>query len=206
MSAAPMIPSPEAYFGKFLPARDPLLQHMEQEAQRENIPIVGPVVGELLYLLTTLGQARRVLELGTATGYSTLFLARACRAFGGRVLTVESDPQMAARARANFQTADLADTIELHQGDALDVVRGLGEPFDLVFMDIDKSFYQPALPDCRRLLRAGGLLVADNTAFRDADGFNRAIAADRGWRGLHLYAFLPGHSPEKDAVTLALRI
>jgi len=130
MSAAPMIPSPEAYFGKFLPARDPLLQHMEQEAQRENIPIIGPVMGELLYLLTTLGQARRVLELGTATGYSTLFLARACRAFGGRVLTVESDPQMAARARANFQTADLADTIELRQGDALDVVRRLGRLAD----------------------------------------------------------------------------
>ncbi|MFO7495692.1 MAG: O-methyltransferase [Desulfobacterales bacterium] len=206
MPPAPMIPFPEAYFGKFLPARDPLLQHLEQEAQREKIPIVGPVVGELLYLLATLGQTRRVLELGTATGYSTLFLARACRAFGGRVLTVESAPHMAARARANFQTADLADSIELRQGDALSVLPRLNGPFDLVFMDIDKSFYQPALADCRRLLRPGGLLVADNTAFSDADGFNRAVTADSGWRALHLYAFLPGHSPEKDALTLALRV
>jgi caffeoyl-CoA O-methyltransferase len=205
MCAAPMIPSPEAYFGGLLPARDPLLQHLEQEAQREKIPIVGPVVGELLHLLATLGQARQVLELGTATGYSALFLARACKPLGGRVLTVEGDPQMAARAQSNFETADLAAAIELRQGDALEVIRRLSGPYDLIFMDIDKSAYRPALPDCRRLLRPGGLLVADNTAFRDADAFNRAIAADPGWRALHLYAFLPGHSPEKDALTLALR-
>jgi predicted O-methyltransferase YrrM len=78
-------------------------------------------------------------------------------------------------------------------------------PFDLIFMDIEKADYARALPECHRLLRRGGLLVADNVAFPDADAFNRAIFKDPGWQPVALFAFLPGHSPERDGLCLALR-
>ena len=93
-----MVENPEKYFGKFVPDRDALLAGLESEAQQEEIPIIGPVVGELLYVLIRATRAKRILELGTATGYSAIFLARACRIFNGTVVTLENDPAMAARA------------------------------------------------------------------------------------------------------------
>ena len=86
-----MIPNPEAYFRQLVPTRDALLMALEQEAEEEGIPIVGPVVGALLFILTRATQARQILELGTATGYSTIHLARACEALEGRVVTLERD-------------------------------------------------------------------------------------------------------------------
>ena len=76
---------------------------------------------------------------------------------------------------------------------------------DLIFVDIEKADYVRVLPVCRRLLRPGGLLVADNVAFPDADPFNQAIIGDEGWRPVSILAFLPRHSPEKDGLCLALR-
>ena len=81
-----MIPDPEGYFRKFVPSRDSLLLEMEEEARQEGIPIVGPVVGELLYILVCASGAVQILELGTATGYSAIYLARACDELNGRSL------------------------------------------------------------------------------------------------------------------------
>jgi predicted O-methyltransferase YrrM len=94
-----IVDHPEEYFGRLVPERDPLLIDLETEARREEIPIIGPVVGELLYVLVRATGAKRILELGTATGYSAIFLARACRILNGTVMTLESDRAMAARAR-----------------------------------------------------------------------------------------------------------
>jgi predicted O-methyltransferase YrrM len=79
------------------------------------------------------------------------------------------------------------------------------EMFDYIFMDIEKQDYIRALPDCERLLVKGGLLVADNVGFKDADAFNRAMSENPAWRSVTLFSFLPLHSPEKDALCLALR-
>ena len=94
-----MVENPEIYFSKHIPARDSLLIKLEEEARNENIPIVGPVVGELLFLLARITQAKRILELGTATGYSAIFLARACKTFDGKVVTLENNSEMVARAQ-----------------------------------------------------------------------------------------------------------
>jgi caffeoyl-CoA O-methyltransferase len=200
-----MIEDPETYFRQFVPAGDPLLLELEKEARAERIPIVGPVVGELLYVLARAMSAKAVLELGAATGYSAIFLARACAENAGALTTLEHDPELAARARGNLERAGLGRHAEVVCGDALARVTELAGPFDLVFLDIDKADYARALPDCHRLLRDGGLLVADNVAFADADDFNRHIFADGGWTPVPLYAFLPQHSPEMDALCLALR-
>ena len=199
-----MIPDMENYFLGFIPPRDALLQELEEEAIRETIPIVGPVVGELLYILAKVAGAKNILELGTASGYSGIHLARALPP-GGKLVTLEIDDAMAQRARNNFSRAGLGEMIEVRVGQALDLMAAMTETFDLIFLDIDKESYLPALAHCRRLLRLGGLLVVDNVGFAGADPFNLEIFQQKGWRVVHLLSWLPHHSPEKDGLTLALR-
>ena len=200
-----IVDEPEAYFRRLVRKDDPLLQELELEAEAEHIPIVGPVVGELLYVLSRAISARSILELGTATGYSAIFLARACASNAGLLTTIELDPAFAARARKNLERAGLKDQANVVCGDALAHLPQIDGAFDLIFLDIEKADYPRALPECHRLLREGGLLVADNVAFADVDRFNHAIFSDSGWRSVSLFAFLPKHSPERDALCLALR-
>lgn len=201
-----MIPDLEGAFREFVPTRDAILLELEEEARQENIPIIGPVVGELLYILARAMQAGRILELGTATGYSAIYLARACEETMGRLVTLEKDEAMARRAQANFERAGLESRIEIEVGDALAELTKMKGPFDLVFVDIDKEDYLPVLSNCHRLLKRGGLLLADNVGFKGADDFNRAISDSPQWRPVHLLSFLPLHSPEKDGLCLALRV
>ena len=200
-----IVDKPEHYFKQFIPKRNELLVELEAEAEREDIPITGPLVGELLYILACAAKSRRILELGTATGYSAIYLARACEMFNGRVITLENDSAMAARAQQNFQKAGIANRIEIQVKDALETLPQMKREFDFIFMDIEKQDYIRVLPDCERLLVKGGLLVADNVGFKDADAFNRAISDNPAWRSIALFSFLPLHSPENDALGLALR-
>ncbi len=202
----PIVENPETYFRQFIPPRNALLKELEEEAHREEIPIIGPVVGEFLFILARVVRAERVLELGTATGYSAIFLSEAFESQSGKLITIENDTAMAQRARKNFQRAGFEKQIEIRVGDAIDVMKTFAPPFDLIFMDIDKIDYNRALPQCRRLLRKNGLLVADNVGFEDADTFNDSIYASKAFRMVSLYSFLPLHSPEKDGICLALRL
>ena len=201
-----LVEKPEEYFRKLVPSRSELLMTLEEEALREEIPIVGPVVGELLHILTRVSGAATILELGTATGYSSIFMAGALVHTGGRLISVEKEPQMAARARSNLEKAGLGGCTDVVVGDALQVVAELETGFDMIFLDVDKESYEPALPHCHRLLKPGGLLAADNVAFKDADPFNRKLYSDPGWKPVSLLCFLPLHSPESDGFCLALRL
>jgi predicted O-methyltransferase YrrM len=201
-----MTPHPESYFRGFIPRRDPLLLELERQARAETIPIIGPVVGELLFILARATNAVNILELGAAIGYSTIFLALGSEAAGGRVVTLEWDEAMATRARGNFGKAGLDRQIEIRTGDALKLMGEMAGPYDLIFMDIDKESYLPALHHCRRLLKIGGLLVTDNVGFAGAADFNREIFASPDWRTVHLLGFLPEHSPEHDGLSLAVRV
>ena len=200
-----MQPDLEGYFRNFVPRRDPLLLELERQAQAEGIPIVGPVVGELLFILARVTAAANLLELGTATGYSAIHLARGCQP-AGKIVSMEWDEAMAARARTNFARAGLSGQIEVRVGDALQLMATMAGPFDFIFLDLDKESYLPALPHCRRLLRPGGLLVTDNVGFTGASPFNQEIFASKDWRTVHLLSFLPNHSPEHDGLSLAVRI
>jgi predicted O-methyltransferase YrrM len=200
-----MITSPFDYFSQWLPQRPDILLHLETEAQEEQIPIVGPVVGRLLYLLARLKNARSILELGTATGYSTLFLADACRTQNGRVLSLEMNEALAQRARNNIQNAGLDHVVDVICADVLETLPTMEGPVDMIFMDIEKADYVRTLPDCHRLLAPGGLLVVDNTGFKDADPFNRAMHEDARFQSVNLWAFLPAHSPEQDGICIAIK-
>lgn len=200
-----IVPNPEAYFRQFVPERDAVLKELENEARQEEIPIVGPVVGELLFILARTTGARRILELGTATGYSAIYLAMACKPIDGKVVTLEMDPEMAVRAQANFRKAGIEHCVEIRVGDAFSELSKMERPFDLIFMDIEKKDYIRALSHCERLLKIGGLMIVDNVGFRDADPFNQRIFQDSKWRAVSLFSLLPLHSPEKDGLCLAIR-
>lgn len=203
---AAMMPDLEEYFRGFIPPRDGLLLELEREADTEKIPIVGPMVGELLFILARATRAKAILELGAATGYSAIYLARGAAPASGRVVTLEWDAGMAARARANIARAGLTERIAVQVGDAMALMAAMSGPFDLIFMDIDKEAYLPALAHCHRLLRPGGLLVADNVGFAAADPFNQKILGDPNWRVAPLLCFLPSHSPERDGLCLAVKV
>jgi caffeoyl-CoA O-methyltransferase len=200
-----LIDNPEEYFRQFVPERDQLLIELEEEARKEEIPIVGPIVGELLHILARATQAERILELGTATGYSTIFLARAFATPRGRLVTIDNDPNMAARAATNFRKAGLDRQIDMIVGDAQEKLSQMNKFFDFIFLDIEKEHYASVLPECGRLMKPGGLMVADNVRFKDADSFNRLISRSSEWRSVNLFAYLPLHSPERDGLCLALR-
>lgn len=199
-----VVDEPQPLFRGYVPPRSALLRQLEADAARRELPIVGPVVGALLQLLVRAMGARRVLDLGTAEGYSALWLAGGLSG-NGELLGVEWDTERAERARAHLAAAGHGDRVHVQCAPAQEALRALEPALDLVFIDIDKDGYAPALAECARLLRPGGLLVADNTAFADALPFNAAVAADPEWLSVQLYALLPGHSPEFDGLCLAQR-
>ena len=192
------------HFRQYARHDDRLLLRLEREAARKGIPIVGPAMGKLLYLLARAAGAKRVLELGTSIGYSTIWLARAVAHAGGKVTSLEWDARTAAAARRNIAEAGLAGSVEIVVGDALEWLAGHARRrrFDLVFNDIDKELYTPTLVPIAMMLRPGGLAVFDNTAFRSAGDFLEAAGTRPELEVLHLHCFLPGHDPDDDAVTL----
>jgi predicted O-methyltransferase YrrM len=196
----------EEYFSQFIPERDNLLLELEQQALDENIPIIGPVMGQLLSLLVIVTGSRRVLELGTAIGYSGLYIARSFAHPDSELITIEHSEDRVLEAQQNFENAGLADKINIKTGKALDVIDDLQPSFDLIFIDINKESYLPALHKSSHLLKQGGLLIADNTSFTGSRKFNDAIQKSREWRSVQLYSFLPAHSPEHDGICLAVKV
>lgn len=155
-------PEVENYLYAMLPQRDEVLAEMEQQAIDRHIPIVGPVVGRVFYLLARLINAKRVFELGSAIGYSTIWWARAV-GDGGKVYYTDGSPQNAKEARGYFERAGVGDRIDVKVGDALEVLSEQAkESFDIVFCDIDKEDYPRAFRLAKSFIRKGGLFVADN--------------------------------------------
>lgn len=143
--------------------RDPheRLAAIDREGRAEGLPLVYPDAGALLHTLARSCGAKRMLEIGTAIGYSTLWLATALPA-DGTLITMEYDAARAARARDHFAAAGYAGRISVIVGDATRFLHKIGGPFDLIFQDSDKRLYEPMLERLIELLRPGGLLVADN--------------------------------------------
>src|SRR5262245_51550084 len=121
-----------------------------------------PDTGRLLWILIRHAHAQRILEIGTSNAYSTIWLADAARATGGRVTTLEVSPEKVKLARGNLERAGLADRVEIVQGRAAETLARLPGPYDFVFLDADRSSYATYLELAVPRLVTGGLLVADN--------------------------------------------
>jgi predicted O-methyltransferase YrrM len=151
----------ERYLGGLNTLADSVLRDIAAEGARQDLPLVDAEVGALLRVLAASTGASRVLEIGTAIGYSGIWLAGALPA-GGMLLTMEMDKDRAQIARANFTRAGLADRANVIVGDAHLMLAKVSGPFDLIFQDSDKQLYVPMLDRLVDLLRPGGLLVTDN--------------------------------------------
>jgi caffeoyl-CoA O-methyltransferase len=155
----------QAYLDQLVPERHPVLARMEEEADREGIPIVEAHEGAFLSLLVRIAGAKRILELGTATGYSGIWLLRGTE--GGTLTSFEVDGKRAARARANFAEAGLGKQALVLEQDAVSGLEKLQGRFDVCFIDLLNSFpsedvTRHVLELCIEHLDGGALLMADN--------------------------------------------
>jgi predicted O-methyltransferase YrrM len=164
------------------PERSPIMTEMEELAQRDGVPIVAWETGRLL---ATLCRALdpRVLEVGTAIGYSTLHMAE--QLAHGRIVTLELDPERAEQARGFFERAGVSGRVEVVEGDARQTIQELAGPFDLLFVDAAKTEYRSYIELAEPKLTERALLVIDNLLMygevalpEDADTFWRAEALE----------------------------
>jgi len=152
----------EQYLYELLPERDAVIVEMERYADEHRVPIIGPAVARLLSLLAQVSRAQRIFEMGSAIGYSTIWLARAVGP-KGKVYYTDSDAANAERARGYFKQAGVAKRIHVQVGDALDLLKKTPGKFDLIFNDVNKNQYPDALRVALPKLKRGGLLITDNT-------------------------------------------
>ncbi|MDQ7093880.1 O-methyltransferase [Desulfosporosinus sp. PR] len=156
----------EHYLETLLGERDPLLREMEEQALQETIPVVTPMVGNFLNLLVTMSRAQAVLEIGTAIGYSTIWLTRAVKKNRGHVTTIDMNRDRLNRAIQYFERAELKKYITALDGDARKILPQLPSTFDFVFIDAAKGEYLDYLNLVYPLIVPGGVLVVDNVLFR----------------------------------------
>jgi predicted O-methyltransferase YrrM len=150
-----------SYLAGLRPPPDPVLAEMEAQAARERIPIVVPETGALLHVLARARRAQRIIEVGTAIGVSTLYLARAL-APGGLIVSFEIDERRRAAARDYLARAGVLGRVDLRLADARTGLASLSEPFDMAFIDGVKAQYGEYLDALLPLLEPGGVLAVDN--------------------------------------------
>jgi len=151
----------EDYLYSLLPERDEVLREMEAEAAKHDIPIIGPAVGRVLYQLALISNAKRVFEMGSAIGYSTIWLARALGE-NGRVIYTDGDRKNADRAQKYFVRAGVDKVVTVRVGDALELLSEEKQPYDIIFNDVDKSDYPRVFKMALPRLKSGGLFITDN--------------------------------------------
>jgi caffeoyl-CoA O-methyltransferase len=194
----------QAYLDGLVPKRDRVLARMEEEAHRENIPIVDPHEGMLLYLLVKIAGAKRILELGTATGYSGIWLLRGTD--GGSLTTFEMDHERVERARANFAEAGFGDKALVLEENAKDGLENLDGRFDVCFIDLLNSFRSEDITRrvvelCLERLDGGALLMADN-ALRQGEVLR---PSNQQARNVAFYNDLVSKHPRLESVVVPIR-
>jgi caffeoyl-CoA O-methyltransferase len=144
------------------------LAHEDEKERKRGLPpeqrsrAVAPTTGQFLFSLVASQNACEVLEIGGSRGYSSIWLGAGVRYLGGRVVSIERDPDAARRWRENVRAAGLEDWTELFEGDALEVLPTIEDVFDVVFIDAEKSQYERYFELARQKVEPGGLVVADN--------------------------------------------
>src|SRR5688572_23216249 len=153
----------QEYLTSLVPPREPELQKMEEYAEENKFPIIGPVCGYYCYQLARMIGAKSVFELGSGYGYSTAWFAKAVKENGGGVVhhTVW-DEKLSKQAAGHLSKLGSADVVKFHMAEAVETLRQTEGPFDIIFNDIDKDAYPDSLPIIKEKLRSGGLLIIDN--------------------------------------------
>ena len=197
----------EKYLATLNRAHGAVLDEIARGNEQRNLPLVDAEVGALLRVLATAVGARRILEIGTAIGYSGIWLGGALPP-DGSLFTLEIDQDRAREARENFTRAGLADRINVLVGDAKLMLAKVAGPFDLIFQDGDKQLYTPLLDRLVSLLRPGGLLVTDNVLWDGevVPGFlPKPVRDENDTRAIAEYNQRVASHPELITATVPLR-
>ena len=170
------------FINSFDTGNTPFLNELEQYARETNVPVIRPQMQSFLKLLLSMKQPERILEVGTAIGFSALFMSEYGRP--DCQTTIENYEKRIPIARENFRKAGKEESITLLEGDATEILKTLQEPYDMIFMDAAKGQYIHFLPDVMRLLKKGGILVSDNV-LQDGDVMESRYAVTRRNRTIH---------------------
>lgn len=192
------------------------LDELEKEALENYVPIIRKDMQSFLKVMLAMKRPERVLEVGTAVGFSTLLLSE----YGPEhmhITTIENYEKRIPIAKANFEKAGKTKQITLLEGDAAEILKTLEEPYDFIFMDAAKGQYLAFLPDCVRLLKKGGILITDNV-LQDGEIMESRFAVTRRNRTIHTrmreYLYAVKHHPllessilpVGDGITLSVKV
>lgn len=155
----------EQYIRGLIPSHSGILKDMEEYAVENKVPIIHKEVANYLDIMINIKKPIRILELGTAIGYSAILMHNSCGSIQ-RVDTIERDEAMLIKAEQNIKEAGLQDKIHIISGDCLEVLGNLQEKYDLIFMDAGKGHYNEFFPHCLRLLEKDGIIIADNVLYK----------------------------------------
>lgn len=205
-----LAPGLDPYLRALQPAPTDVLRAMQAAGEKRGFPIIGPLVGRLAQQAAQSIGARRVFELGSGFGYSTVWFARAVGS-QGRVIHTELSAELQGEARTWLSKARLSSRVEFRRGDALALLRADKRPNDVVFCDIDKEQYPAAWDLARRRVRVGGLILTDNTLWHGSVTRAAKTDAERGVQEYNARAFadknfLSTLNPIRDGVTVSLRL
>lgn len=174
------------------------LDRLRMQAEAEQVPIIRQETEKLLKVLLRLKRPERILEVGTATGYSALVMAENT-AESAKITTIEKYEKRISKARENFACAGMSEKILLLEGDAAEILRGLVPSYDFIFMDAAKGQYPNFFPEVMRLLSVGGVLLSDNV-LQDGDIIESRYLVTRRNRTIHArmreYLYTLTHMPE----------
>ncbi len=173
---------------------------ISQTGWKEFIPLVDDDAARFLQLILQLKRPLKILEIGTSLGFSTTSMALAAQQYGGSIITIEFDADVAEQAQKNFRQTGVDDTIQLLRSDALQIVPNFPDAyFDMIFQDVDKRLYPVLLDDCVRILKSGGVLVGDDALFP-------VMALDEKWKDqiapMREFNELVAASPQLDSMLL----
>ncbi|PKM66979.1 MAG: O-methyltransferase [Firmicutes bacterium HGW-Firmicutes-2] len=199
-------PEVRAYLASIKPDREATLEALYQEAITHNIPIIKHEMEDFLRLMIVMNRPVRVLEIGTAIGYSSIIMSLASDV-PLQIITLEKSEKMIEQANINIKKFGFEKNITILQGDAVEVLKTLEEPFDMIFMDAAKGQYMNFYEDAMRLLNEGGVLIADNVLQEGLVAKSR-FAVTRRQRTIHsrMREFLRTLSNNEDLTTSILPI
>lgn len=193
-----------AFINSFDKGNTPFLEKLEREALADEIPVIRREMQGLMKLLLAMCRPMKILEVGTAIGFSALLMSE-YGPQGCQITTIEKYEKRIPRARENFSRAGREEQITLLEGDAADILKELDGTYDLIFMDAAKGQYIHFLPDILKLLPVGGLLVSDNV-LQDGDVVESRFAVTRRNRTIHArmreYLYELTHHPQLETCIL----
>ncbi|WIV11180.1 O-methyltransferase [Proteiniborus sp. MB09-C3] len=157
--------SVEEYIRGLIPSRDNFFVELEKYAELNHVPIIHPEVAQLIRVLISITKPKRILEIGTAIGYSALVMASAMEK-DGKVISIEKRDDMTGLAEKNIHDNGYSNMIEIIKGEAEEVLPNIDDKFDFIFIDAAKGQYMEFFPHCIRNLADGGIILSDNVLYK----------------------------------------